>query len=241
MNTHHQEILHQIKEKSGKPTQHTALDNYLGNSHFRYPISIPVLRSIGKTWMKENAGELSLNAFTTLLTSLTRGESSTEKTMAGILLDYAPAALRQFDPKLFDKWLGPLQGWAEVDTLCTGVYSSTEIANQFTAWKNVLLDFTKSKQIEKRRASLVLLVSPLLKARNANVVKIAFQNINRLKQEKEVMITKAISWLLRSAIKYHKAEVAVFIEEQNETLPRIALRETLIKLKTGKKTKSKKT
>lgn len=240
MNALQEELLNHIKEKSGKPTQHTALDNYLGNTHFRYQISIPVLRSIGKTWMKENADELSLKAFTSLLTGLTAAPSATEKTMAGILLDYAPASLRQFDPKLFGKWLGPLQGWAEVDALCTGVYTSTEIANHLPEWKKVLLALSKSKQIEKRRASLVLLVSPLLKTRHEHLLKIALQNINLLKSEKEVMITKAISWLLRSAIKFHKAEIAEFIQAQEETLPRIAVRETLVKLKTGKKTKTKK-
>src|SRR4051812_26079870 len=119
MNLHHKNLLTDIKNKCGKPTQHTFLDGYLGNTHPRYPINAPTLRTIAKEWMKNNGKDLSMKDFTSLLTHLIEGESATEKTMAGILLDYSPKSLRGFDPILFDKWLDHLQGWAEVDSLCT--------------------------------------------------------------------------------------------------------------------------
>ena len=50
----HHQILHQIQKNAGKSTAHTFLDSYLGNSHFRYPISAPILRRIAKDWMKEH-------------------------------------------------------------------------------------------------------------------------------------------------------------------------------------------
>jgi 3-methyladenine DNA glycosylase AlkD len=174
-----------------------------------------------------------------LLTSLIKGKSSTEKMAAGMLLGYSPIHLRQFNPALFDKWLDELKGWAEVDAVCTGSYTITEIPKQFEAWKKILTAFSKSKVIEKRRASLVLLCSPISKNEDDRILQVAFENINRLKDEKEVLITKAISWLLRSAVKYHKKEVERFVTLNSDSLPKIAVRETLVKLKTGKKTKSK--
>lgn len=50
-NKFHQEILNLIQQQAGKPTQHTFLDGYLGNSNPRYPINVPTLRKIAKSWM----------------------------------------------------------------------------------------------------------------------------------------------------------------------------------------------
>lgn len=241
MKTHplHAEILGLIQKRSGKPTQHTFLDSYLGNTHPRYPINAPTLRKIGKEWMRANR-ELGVVDFEKILSSLIHGESSTEKCMVGILLDNSTAAQRKFDPALFDQWLDRLVGWAEVDSVCTGPYTISEIPADWSRWKKLLARFSKSKNIQKRRASIVLLCSPLRRIKNESIVNIALQNIDRLKSEKEILITKAISWVLRSAIPHHKELIKKYVALNKDTLPKIALRETLTVLKTGKKTKSKK-
>ena len=69
----HREILRQIKENSGKPTQHTYLDNYLGNQHPRYAISAGVLRGIAKQWVKAHTG-LGAEEFAAVLNDLIHGE-----------------------------------------------------------------------------------------------------------------------------------------------------------------------
>lgn len=236
--TYHQEILGLIKKKSGTPTQHTFLDSYLGNDHPRYPISVPALRTIAKEWMQKRR-DMTATQTSNLLTSLIEGESGTEKSMAGILLDYTTRDQRTFDPKIFDRWLNHLMGWAEVDAVCTGKYTVTEIPSQWKKWKPLLIGFSKSKNIHKRRASLVLFRSPVSQVYDERMAEVIFANINRLKAEKEVLITKAISWVLRSMVKHYRAELKAFLQEEGDTLPPIALRETQIKLKTGKKTTKK--
>jgi 3-methyladenine DNA glycosylase AlkD len=235
-NPFHQDILKLIRKNSGTPTQHTFVDSYLGNGHPRYPINVPTLRTIAKTWMQQHR-ELSAIEFAALLTSLVEGKSSTEKSMAGILLDHATPAQCAFDPNLFDQWLDHLVGWAEVDSLCTGKYTTHQISIQWKKWKPILKNLAKSKNIQKRRASIVLLCSPLSKSNDEALALAALENIERLKSEKEILITKAISWVLRSMIKYHKQLVAQYIDDNAATLPSIAVRETRMKLKTGKKTK----
>jgi len=239
MNPLHKEILEQIQLHSGQPTQHTFLNSYLGNSHPRYPISMPTLRKLAKEWMKSYR-ELSASNFSALLTSLIKGKSSTEKIMVGILLDYSTLEQRKFDPTWFNTWLNYLEGWAEVDSLCTGRYSDSEILSQWKAWKPQLIQFSKSKNIHKRRASLVLLCSPLRQSDDARLATIALQNIDRLKSEKEILITKAISWVLRNMAKFHRSTLEDYLSKEGDSLPKIALRETMVKLITGKKTKSKK-
>lgn len=235
MNSHHLDILHLIKENADGPTQHTFLEGYLGTSHPRYPISNPILRLIAKEWMREHK-TMKVTAFQKLLTSLVKGESMTEKVMAGMLLDLATPEQRSFDPKLFDNWLDHLEGWAEVDSLCTGTYPAFEILHQWSVWKKLLIQFSKSKNIYKRRASLVFLGPAVGKHNDVRLVELAIANIERLKHEKEILITKAVSWLLRDLVKHHKKMVSDYISKNKSTLPAIAVRETLIKIKTGKKT-----
>jgi 3-methyladenine DNA glycosylase AlkD len=237
INPFHSEILDLIKKKSGKPTQHTFLDSYLGNTHPRYPINAPALRTIAKTWMREHR-EMSGAEFTAMLTSLIEGVSSTEKVMAGILMDYATAEQQDFDPKIFDHWLDHLIGWAEVDAVCTGAYTIRQIPSGWKKWKPLLRKFSKDNNIHKRRASLVFFCSPVRHVTDEALAEVALENVDRLKSEKHVLITKAISWVLRSMVKNFKKEVSRYIQKNSKALPAIAVRETNTVLKTGKKTKT---
>lgn len=237
MNKHHQEILSLIKENATTPTQHTFLDGYLGNAHPKYPIDNPTLRLIAKEWMRDHQ-TMNADGFQKLISSMVKGKSATEKMMAGILLDFSTKEQRSFDPTHFDQWLDHVEGWAEVDTLCTGKYPITEIPTKLAIWKKLLLSFSKSKNINKRRASLVFLCSPTSQEVNEELANLALAIIDRLKGEKEILITKAISWLLRSMVRYHKSMVSDFVKANRETLPAIAVRETMVKMETGKKTAS---
>jgi 3-methyladenine DNA glycosylase AlkD len=234
MNRYHKEILILIKENSGTPTQHTFLDGYLGNEHPRYPINNPTLRLIAKEWMKEHRS-LPAADFEKLLTSLIQGDSSTEKFMAGMLMDVSTKEQRKFDPSVFDVWLDHLIGWAEIDVVCTGQYTITEIPGQWKAWEKLLVKFSKSKNISKRRASIVLLCSPLSKHNDDFLAAMAFANIDRLKHEKEILITKAISWVLRSMVRHHRKDLVAYLDKNGNSLPKIAVRETNRKLDTGRK------
>lgn len=239
MNRHHKDILEQIRERSGTPTQHTFLDKYLGNEHPKYPISVPTLRTIAKDWMSAHS-ELGADSFARLLTSLIRGESSTEKCIVGILLDYALPDQRKINPALFDSWLDHLEGWVEVDTLCTGRYAEAEIPAQWGQWKKLILKFSKSSNINKRRASLVLFCSPLRSVKDDRLADLALDTIDKLKHEKAILITKAISWVLRSMEKHYRKELKHYLNKNKDTLPKIAVRETMTKLTTGVKNKGTK-
>jgi 3-methyladenine DNA glycosylase AlkD len=236
--SHHKDILDLIKKHSGTATKHTFVDGYLGNEHPRFAISMPMLRTVAKSWMHDHR-DLTATNFGKLLTSLAKGESGTEKTMVGILMDYARREQRKFDPQLFDQWLDHLVGWAEIDAVCSGRYTRTEIMDQWSAWKPLIIKFSKSKNISKRRASLVLLVLPVRLTDDNQLSTLALQVIDTLKHEKEILITKAISWLLRSMIKNHKNLISEYLENEGDSLPKIALRETLVKIKTGVKNKRK--
>ena len=100
INPYHHDILEMIKESSGKGTQHTLLDTYLGNSHPRYPITAPVLRTIAKSWMREHR-DLPKGDFRAMLTSLINGVSSTEKSNGRDTHGLCYAIPGQFSPENF--------------------------------------------------------------------------------------------------------------------------------------------
>jgi 3-methyladenine DNA glycosylase AlkD len=228
------EILFQLKKHSGRGTKHSGDAAYLGNAHFSYHISTPVKRNIAKTFVKTR-GEISPAEFLRLLDGLFRGKSYDEKAIAAELLGFSPIHRKHVTPRHLDSWLDHLVGWAEVDSLCYSNFTPEEMLSQWKAWKAMLVAFSKDKNVHKRRASLVLLARAVSHSPDPQLSKIAFENIDRLKSEKDILITKAISWLLRSLIRHHKKEVAAYVETNAATLPKIAIRETRRKLLTGRK------
>lgn len=232
----HLEIVKSIRKLAGKPAKDAFLNSYLGNDHLIYQIKIPVLRKIARQWMRDHR-DLSPNQLKDVVSALIQGPSFTEKVMGGMLLDYSAPEQRTFHPEIFDSWLDHVAGWAEVDTLCTNSFSVSRIPADWAKWRKLLTRFSKDDNINKRRASLVFLCSPLRKMYDERIAAEAFRLIERLKGEKHVMITKAISWLLRSMIIPYRGEVERYLKINAESLPKIAVRETQTKLALGTKTK----
>lgn len=231
MDKHHAELLKIIRINAGDETYQY---DYIGTQHPLYKITNPVLRLIAKEWKRDHK-HMSVTVFQKMITSLLHGKSATEKLLAGMLLDVATPEQRNFKPTLFDDWLNHVEGWAEVDTLCTGQYTNTEIPRQWNAWQKLLTKWTKSKNIHKRRASLVFLCSPARQQKDESLATLALANIDQLKHEKDILITKAVSWLLRSLVKHHKKLVGDYLTANRSSLPAIAVRETITKIATGKK------
>lgn len=234
MNSEHKELLKEIKKHRGKGTAHTSSDSYILSGHPYYDVSVPVRRKIAKDWLKENK-DISQKNFVAVLDSLYKGESHEEKTLASYLLGYSHKHREQIKPAKLNSWLNHLVGWAEVDSLCQNVFTADELLQNWPEWKNLIEKLSKDENINKRRASLVLLTGPTYRANDTQLSSLAFKMINKLKHEKEIIITKAISWLLREMSNQHKKPVSDYLKKNEESLPKIAVRETWRKIKTGKK------
>lgn len=234
MNKYHQEILEEIKKHSGKAGNSWHGSNYLGSGHFRFNISNPEKKSIAKVWVK-NHQNLSLKEFLLLLDSLYAGRSYEEKTIGGYLLSFLPKLRKDIDPGFLNQWLDYLVGWAEIDSLCQGNFTAEDLLSNWGEWEKVLRSFSTADNISKHRASLVLLTGPVSQSNDQKLADLALENIERLKRDKDILITKATSWLLRSLVKNHRDRVGKYLKDQVDNLPKIAIRETQRKLDTGKK------
>lgn len=236
MNKYHSEFLKKLKKRSGVGVKNKSYwgQNYIGTSKLSYSIPTPLKIRIVKDWIKKHL-YLRISEYTELLNSLYFGKSHDERAVAGKLLEFFPRLRKQLNPLLLKQWLNEAEGWAEVDSICQSNFSAEEILLNWNVWKKMITQFSKDKNVHKRRASLVLLTKPVWQSSDFKLSNLAFENIERLKREKDILITKAISWLLRDLIKKHREEVENYIGKNGNNLPKIAVRETRRKLLTGRK------
>lgn len=189
---------------------------------------------IAKKWARENY-DISLASLISILNEKNANPSHDEKTLVGMILSCFPKLRAQMGPAVIEKWLENVQGWEQIDNLCQNNFKYTDFLNNWDAWEKALNNFSKSPNICKRRASIVLLVGPVTYSPDNRFSNLAFKNVDILKKEKDILITKAISWILRALIKNHRQEVEEYLEKNKESLPKIAIRETRNKLSTGRK------
>ena len=234
MHPQHRILLAQIQKHQRKRDHGQANDSYLSSGHHYYDVSVPERRRISKEWIKQNRA-IADNAFAAVLESLFRGKSHEEKTLACILLADHKAGRSKIGPKQLNTWLNHLVGWAEIDSLCAGVYPADEVLAGWKTWQTFISKLARDRNINKRRAALVFLTGPARTSGDTRIATVGFEVIDRLKSEREIIITKAVSWLLRSLVQHHKKDVARYLASNGSTLPAIALRETQRKIRTGRK------
>jgi len=232
---YHLQLLREIKKNAGKETkeQKEWLKKYMGTKKAYYSVKSETKNRLIKNWIKKHR-DISLREYESLLNLLYKGKSHEEFGFASRLLEYLPKLREQINIDSLDEWLDNAEGWGEVDSICQSNFSSKELLANWEKWKKMILKFSKDSNIHKRRASLVLLTKPVRESADKRFSGLGFTVINKLKKEKEILITKAISWLLRDLIKNNRILVENYLKDNND-LPRIATRETKNKLLTGKK------
>lgn len=234
MNALHKKTVSDLRKLAGHGPKQSGVDSYLLSGHAYYGITVPMRRQLAKQWLKDNEG-ISTHGAIAFFDSLISGVSYEEKSFPSTILGYSASLRKAISFKRLDAWLDHLVGWAEIDGLCANTFSAKEVLERWNDWEVFIRKLSRSKNINKRRASLVFLTKPLNGSDDDFVLGLSSEIIESLKTEKPIVITKAVSWLLRSGVRYHKKEIAAYIEANMNSLPKIAIRETVRKIKTGKK------
>ena len=232
----HQQIIKEIsKIKSVSTPENISFgQRYLGTNKPYHGFTTKQIVDLAKRIFKENS--IDSTEIISLLNSLYQnGVSYTEIVLGPMILSFSSEALKNFDPKNLDLWLNYTCGWAENDVLCQSNFTAENILNRWSDWQKWLKEFNQSSNINKRRASLVLLTKSLRQSDDPRLSKLAFKNVENLKGEKDILITKAVSWILRSLVTFHKTELLEYLDKNKESLPKIAYREALSKALTGRK------
>lgn len=216
------------------PEKSADSSTYSGSSRRHHGLSNPTMRDFVKQWADEHPN-LSYDEWQATLSDLYHGESIDERCLAGFMLGHYTQFRKQLPLSVLDTWIGQLEGWREIDTTCQSNYTAKEVLSQWEVWQPFLQEWVQRETIQHRRASLVLLVKPVRDSTDERLITTALANVERLKHETDKLITKAISWILREAIKRHRKTVGDYVAKNEDTLPAIAVREFTKKYETGKK------
>jgi 3-methyladenine DNA glycosylase AlkD len=209
-------------------------DGYTGSTSKAYGIRAPQMREFVKAWVSEHK-DLPYGDWLTLLNDLYHGDSQEEHIVTSMFLERYKQHRRRLPLSQLDSWLSCLVGWAEVDSTCAMCFTAADVLERWDEWVPFLRRLSEDTNINKRRASIVLLLKPVRESTDARLLNLALENVERLKSEKDMLITKAVSWILREATKQHHAAIEKYVKENAASLPAIAVRETRKKLTTGKK------
>jgi 3-methyladenine DNA glycosylase AlkD len=209
-------------------------DSYGGSGHPFYRLGVPERRAIARAWVARRRGADPTDTLA-VIDSLFAGDSHEEKTMPGFILAMDRTIRRAVRPSDLDRWLGELNGWAEIDCLCQSVFTAEDLAADWPAWKGLIERLAGDANINKRRAALVLMNAPVRGSDDPRFRDLALETLDRLKGERDILITKAVSWLLRTMTGRHRAIVEDYMAREADRLPKVAVRETRLKLATGTK------
>jgi 3-methyladenine DNA glycosylase AlkD len=209
-------------------------DSYTGSGRPFFCVSAPNMRRVARTWLAAHRGTDAAELLA-VVDRLFRINVYEARVTAAVMLGYSARARLEATPAQADRWLDGLNGWAEIDSLCASVFGAEQMASDWPAWKALIEALSCDANISKRRAALVLLVTPTRTSDDPRFADLAFEMVERLKAERAILITKAVSWLLRSMTGRFAARVDAYVDAEAETLPAIAVRETRAKLTSGTK------
>lgn len=236
MHPEHTVLLEEIRKCRGPPAMPPPGNDSFGSSgRVSYFVSVPDRRAIAKRWAQARRGS-EPDEVLAVVESLLAGESFEERTLATFLLAYHGSARCAVRPEQAARWLDHLNGWAEVDGLCQSLFTADQLLSDWSQWAQTLERLADDRDRNKRRAALVLLTGPAKASADPRLRAAAFANIEALRAERDPLITKAVSWLLRALCQHHAEAVADYLDRRASELPAIAVREARTRLATGVKT-----
>jgi 3-methyladenine DNA glycosylase AlkD len=170
-----------------------------------------------------------------LIGELLRADTFDTRSIGGSLFSRLPTVRAVTDMATLREWVAQTAGWAECDCLCQSSFAADEVLGRWGEWSEAMRQFARDANVQVRRASLVLQVKSAAKSADDKIKELAFESVESLKHEKAILITKAVSWLLRALAVTHPYDTRQYLEANRPTLPAIAYRETMRKITTGKK------
>ena len=233
MHPQHADLLQALKALV--PPDRPVADNYHGQgAHTYLGLSVPQRRAVAKAWVAKHRRDGAQEVLH-LVESLMAGSTYEEKTLGPLLLASHPAARKAVTPALVSGWLDGLRGWAETDHLCQSLFPAEQLLADWPTWDQALAAMAQADQAERRRASLVLLTEPVRNHGDERLLSRSLANLQVLKADRDPLVSKAVSWLLRALIARHRSVLETWMAANKADLPAVVRREVETKLSTGLK------
>lgn len=199
-----------------------------------YRIPVPDERRLARQWLSEHSTWSAEQLYRTVQ-SLLAGPSYEEKTLGCVIVKERREVRQQVSPGHVMSWLDDLRGWAEVDSLCQSVFPAEQLLSDWAAWRSAIVTLSTSDNANKRRASLVLLTGPVRRSSDERLAQLAITTVDTARPDRDPLVTKAVSWLLRDLVANHRLIVAEYLDRHASELAPLVVRETRTKLRTGTK------
>jgi 3-methyladenine DNA glycosylase AlkD len=224
-------LVHQI-EQVADPAYQTVLERSASTRFRVYGVRVLQLRQIAKIWQTEH-DQLEYEELIPLIEALWNGESREEQLLAIYMLERFKRLLPNLTWSQIDGWKQKVDNWELCDALGTWVFGPW-IQSHLDEKLSLLSELINKDNIWDRRLALVATI-PINRNSQGAIPDITLFLIDQVKGERDPMITKAISWVLRELARKHSTHVANYIQLNRNSLASHILREVDNKLRTGLK------
>ncbi len=191
------------------------------------------IRKIVRSWRSQHK-DIDLDDLLALVEALWAGPSREERLVALELLQHYPDSIPQLTWEHFDRWRRDLDSWELTDVLGLGVLGVWVAAEQeHRAWH--LWDLIADQDVWSRRLGVVGGIGLNRALQTVESATLVLEMVDQVKEDRHPMITKAVSWTLRTLGTRHSDTVLAYLEANEEVLARHVVREVTNKLTTGRK------
>jgi len=198
-----------------------------------YGVRTPRHRQIARDWRRAHK-DIAFDDLLPLVETLWLGKSQEERTMAMELLNQYRHHIPNLAWDHFERWRYQVDNWALADGLASTLLGPWLAANPDDRLDR-LWYLIAAEDMWIRRVALVA-TTPINRGRASfTLPDMTLELIDRVKEERDPMITKAVSWALRVLIKKHADRVSAYLEQNKDVLARHVIREVNNKLRTGLK------
>jgi 3-methyladenine DNA glycosylase AlkD len=231
--TERQQLLEQIHQHAD-PEHQATVSRVVPTGLKVYGLRVPELRDITHAWVRDHE-QVTCDDLVALVDALWNGDSREERMLVTYLFEHYKQCAPGLTKGHFERWRQDLDNWEVTDSL-GWLLALWLLANADTRL-DYLGELIAGQDVWSRRLALVA-TTPINRGHtDFTIPNLTLQLVDRVREERHPMITKAVSWALREMIKSHPDRVAAYLEENREVLAAHVVREVNNKLRTGLKSR----
>ena len=230
--TERQHLLKQIRQHAD-PEHQARMSMVVPTGLKVYGLRVPQLRDIARAWRRAHQ-QIAREDLMALVEALWDGRSREERLLVIYLLGHYKRWIPDLTWAHFERWRQDLDNWEITDGLGQWVLALWLLGDpkaRLAHLRNLIAD----EDVWSRRLALVA-TTPINRGHTGfTIPNLTLELVDRVKEERHPMITKAVSWALREMTRSHPDQVAAYLEENREVLAAHVVREVGNKLRTGLK------
>lgn len=235
MSTHtqaeEQRLLEEIKQHAD-PEYAQVVSKTIPSGLRVYGLRVFEIRQIVRAWKRTHMN-ITHEDLLKLVEELWKGQFREQRIVALELLQLYPGWIPQLSQAHLERWRQDLDNWELTDVLGVRVLAVWLLAD-LEERSRYLWHLLADQDVWSRRLALVSTVG-LNRAGKGNAsADLTLELVERAKEERHPMITKAVSWALRVLGKKHPEQVLTYVAHNREFLAGHVVREVTKKVRSGR-------